>query len=78
MDIEGAELMALCGAKETIRKNRPILTICIYHTDEDMLSILEWMRDNLENYQYYCRHHSYFKEETIIYAIPYERSNIVD
>lgn len=74
MDIEGSELMALQGARNLIKRNRPILTICIYHTDEDMLSILEWMRENLKNYQYYCRHHSYYKEDTIVYAIPVERS----
>lgn len=74
MDIEGSELMALQGARNLIRRNRPILTICIYHTDEDMLSILEWMRENLKDYQYYCRHHSYYKEDTIVYAIPAERS----
>lgn len=73
MDIEGSELMALRGARQTIKRNRPILTICIYHTDEDMLSILEWMRENLTDYRYYCRHHSYYKEDTIVYAVPNER-----
>ncbi len=73
MDIEGAELMALQGAQQVITRNRPILTICLYHTDEDMLSIPEWMRKNLVDYRYYCRHHSYYKEDTIIYAIPLER-----
>jgi FkbM family methyltransferase len=73
MDIEGAELAALEGAKQTILKNRPILTICIYHSNEDMLAIPEWMANNLENYSYYCRHHSWGGEETVLYAIPKER-----
>lgn len=73
MDIEGSELMALKGAQSTIIKNRPVLTICLYHSDEDMLSIPEWMRENLCNYRFYCRHHSYYQQETILYAIPNER-----
>lgn len=76
MDIEGSELQALCGARNTIKNNRPILTICIYHSDEDMLSIPEWMRNNLDNYCFYCRHHSYYQQETILYAIPKERRKI--
>ena len=73
MDIEGSELMALQGSKNIIINNRPILTICLYHTDEDMLSIPEWMCENLVNYKFYCRHHSYYQQETILYAIPRER-----
>jgi FkbM family methyltransferase len=73
MDIEGSELKALEGAKQTILKNRPILTICIYHSNEDMLAIPEWMAKNLEDYSYYCRHHSLGGEETVLYAIPKER-----
>lgn len=73
MDIEGSELMALKGAYTTIIQNRPILTICIYHSDEDMLSIPEWMSENLQDYRFYCRHHSYYQQETILYAVPNER-----
>lgn len=73
MDIEGAELKALEGARTTILRNRPILTICIYHSNEDMVRILEWMENNLSDYRLFCRHHSYFVQETIVYAIPNER-----
>lgn len=73
MDVEGSELMALKGAYNTIIKNRPILAICIYHSDEDMLSIPEWISENLHNYRFYCRHHSYYMQETILYAVPDER-----
>jgi FkbM family methyltransferase len=73
MDIEGSELMALEGARETILRNRPILTVCIYHSDEDMLAIPEWMNKNLSDYRYYCRHHSLYGWDTVMYAIPKER-----
>lgn len=39
MDIEGAEMYALEGAKKRIIANRPKLAICIYHSDEDMIRI---------------------------------------
>lgn len=73
MDIEGAETFALRGARDTIIKNRPILTICLYHTDNDMLCIPEWINENLSDYSIYCRHHSKYVPDTILYAIPSER-----
>ena len=70
--VKGAELEALKGAKRTIVRNRPILAICLYHSDEDMLTIPEWCMKTVSDYRYYCRHHSYFKADTILYAIPNE------
>jgi len=31
MDIEGAEIDALQGAKKIIQKSNPMLAICVYH-----------------------------------------------
>lgn len=73
LTVEGSELAALQGARNLIIKNRPILTMSIYHTPESMLSIPEWLRDNLTRYRFFCRHHSYYKDNTIMYAIPEER-----
>lgn len=70
MDIEGSELNALKGAINTIRKNRPKLAICIYHSNEDMLRIPEWCFKNLNNYRFYVRHHHYLSCDTVLYAIP--------
>ena len=39
MDVEGAELDALKGAAETIRRHRPVLAICLYHKPEDLWQI---------------------------------------
>ncbi len=72
MDIEGAELNALKGAEKTIRKNRPTLAICIYHSDQDMIDIPEWILSLGLNYKLYVRHYScsFCPDETVLYAVP--------
>ena len=68
MDIEGAEMHALEGARNTILKNRPKLAICIYHSDEDMIRIAEWIHDLIPNYKLYVRQHSNCIAETVLYS----------
>jgi len=70
MDIEGAEMEALKGAEHTILRDKPRLAISIYHSDEDMLRIAEWVHATVPEYKLYCRHHSLypFAFETILYA----------
>jgi FkbM family methyltransferase len=70
MDVEGAEMKALEGAKKTISTNLPKLAICIYHSDEDMIYIPKWLHENYPNYKIYIRHHCYMPIETVVYAIP--------
>lgn len=70
MDVEGAEIEALKGAKNTILRDKPRLAISIYHSDEDMLRIAEWVHATVPEYKLYCRHHSIypFVFETVLYA----------
>ncbi len=72
MDIEGAEYPALCGGIETIKRDRPILAISIYHSLEDYYKIPNYLMGKLQDYKYYIRHHALILCETVLYAIPDE------
>lgn len=72
MDIEGAELESLKGAKKIIQRDKPKLAICIYHKSEDMLEIPLYIAELVPEYKIYIRHHSNTMHETVLYAIPQE------
>lgn len=70
MDVEGAEMDALTGAKETIQRNKPKLAICIYHKDRDFIDIPRYILSLVPDYKLYVRHHAFSTNETVLYAIP--------
>lgn len=70
MDIEGAELEALKGGINTIKRERPILAICIYHSLQDFWKIPQYLMEKLEEYSFFVRHHALICNETVLYAIP--------
>ena len=69
MDIEGAELEALHGCKEIIKKYKPKLAICIYHKQSDLIDIPLYIKELVPEYKLYIRHYSNCGSETILYAI---------
>ena len=71
MDIEGAELKALEGAKNTIAKYKPKLYVCAYHRNEDMFALPFKIKELYEGYKIYFRQHPYIPAwESNFYAIP--------
>lgn len=69
MDIEGAELDALKGAENLITTRHPRLAICLYHSDEDMLRIAEWLYNVAPRYKLYVRQTVNFSMgETVLFA----------
>jgi len=70
MDIEGAELKALMGARETIINCRPKLAICIYHKSNDIIEIPLYINSLVSGYKFYIRHYDTCTFETVLYAIP--------
>ncbi|MHB9941062.1 hypothetical protein CF065_05390 [Clostridium sporogenes] len=69
MDIEGAELEALQGAKNTIQRFLPKLAICIYHKPKDIIEIPLYIKKIAPRYNLYLRHYSNFHSETVLYAV---------
>lgn len=70
MDVEGAELESLKGAKNTILKDKPKLAICIYHKAQDMIDLPVYIKSLVPEYKLYIRHHSNGEGETVLYAMP--------
>ncbi|MDF2543930.1 MAG: hypothetical protein K0S47_3648 [Herbinix sp.] len=68
MDIEGAELQALIGAKKTIQTYKPKLAISIYHKPSDILELPKYILELVPEYKISLRHYSTIGEETILYA----------
>ena len=69
MDIEGAEMKALCGAADTIRTQKPQLAVCVYHKHEDILDILLYIKELNPEYKFYLRHYSLLGMDTVLYAL---------
>jgi FkbM family methyltransferase len=70
MDIEGAELPALQGAAETLRRWRPRLAISLYHRQEDIFTIPLYLKSLELDYAFYLDHYTIHKEETVLFAAP--------
>lgn len=68
MDVEGAELKSLMGAKNTIIKNHPRLAICAYHKNSDLYELPEYILSLVPEYKFYLRHYSSNRYETVLYA----------
>lgn len=69
MDIEGSELATLHGAETIIRNQHPKLAICIYHKDDDIVNIPEYLASINPEYRFYSRHHNCNMTETVLYAL---------
>lgn len=71
MDVEGAERQALTGAREIIRRNRPVLAVSAYHLWDDLFVLPLLIKEIAgDDYKVYLRHHGIAAEELVIYAIP--------
>lgn len=70
MDIEGAELAALHGARNIISTTKPKLAICVYHKpSEDLWEIPQFIKECNPEYEFYLKKpHPYW--ETTLFAVP--------
>ena len=70
MDIEGAESLAIEGAKQTILKHHPRLAICVYHKPTDLRAIPEQIFAIRDDYDIYLRHYTEGVVETVMFFMP--------
>ncbi|MCL5030017.1 MAG: FkbM family methyltransferase [Bacteroidetes bacterium] len=74
MHLEGGELNAITGAQKTIKENRPIIAITLYHNSDGVWRIILFLMNLLENYCFHFRLHSWAGTGAVLYAIPIERN----
>lgn len=70
MDIEGAEIAALNGAKQTILKNHPIIAIAAYHSPDHLWKIPELILKVRNDYAIYFRHYTQSLYEPVLFFVP--------
>jgi FkbM family methyltransferase len=75
LHLEGAELAALKGAKQTLLQQRPIVAMTIYHNDDGVWRTAGWLMEMLPDYRFLFRNHSWCGTGAVIYAIPRERTS---
>lgn len=67
MDIEGAELGALKGARGHIEQGRPKLAISAYHRPSDLLDLVNFVDGLRGDYRVGVRHHTEERWDTCLY-----------
>ena len=70
LDIEGAEAMALRGARELIKRNRPVIALSLYHLPKDPWELPTLLQELCEDYRYFIRQHYFNTFDSVLYAVP--------
>jgi FkbM family methyltransferase len=73
MDIEGAELDTLAGARNLIRNHRPVLAICAYHAQDHLWRVPLTIAAMAPRYRLFLRRYAEWQFDTVCYGIPQER-----
>ena len=73
LHLEGGELAALKGARETLVNLRPLVTVTVYHTDDGLWKTARWLMQTLAEYRFLFRIHAWCGAGAVISAIPNER-----
>jgi FkbM family methyltransferase len=70
LHLEGAELAALKGARQTLLSNRPIIVTTVYHNADGIWRTPLWLMETLPDYRFIFRAHSWCGNGAVVYAIP--------
>lgn len=78
MDIEGAEINVLTGAKKIIVEQRPVLAICAYHRAADLIELPRLIKETVDDYAIFLKKYSAASadpiNEFVYYFVPRERT----
>ena len=67
-DIESYEYKMLLGAQDRIKKDKPLLAICIYHNAMDLFQVPLLIQSMVGDYKMAVRHHLGKLAETVLYC----------
>lgn len=70
LDLEGAELPALQGARKHILADHPKLAVAVYHQPADFWEIPKYILGLRDDYKVYLRHYTEGWTETVMFFIP--------
>jgi FkbM family methyltransferase len=74
LHLEGHELSALKGARETLARCRPIVAVTVYHNADGIWKTPAWLMETLPASRFLFRVHSWCGTGAVVYAIPHERT----
>jgi len=69
LNVEGAELEALVGAQDSIRRHAPVLAVSAYHLPDHLWKVPAAIRGLRDDYRLYLRQHDGGVIETVVYAV---------
>jgi FkbM family methyltransferase len=70
LDVEGAEMQALKGAKRVISDSRPVIAISLYHRSQDLWELPLAVFNLCKDYKFYIRQHFSNSFDSVLYAVP--------
>jgi len=68
LDVEGAELSVLQGARRALRRFAPKLAVAAYHREEDLVRLPAFISELERGYTLFLRTFSPLEEETVLFA----------
>jgi FkbM family methyltransferase len=73
MDIEGSEMDALRGSRQTIERCAPLMAVCVYHLQEHLWEIPLFVQSLSERYCHFLRRYVDEFGDLVFYAVPRDR-----
>jgi FkbM family methyltransferase len=73
LHLEGGELDAMRGGLQTLKRYRPIIAATTYHNRQGLWEGPRWLMEELQNYTFIFRLHSWCGTGAVVYGIPNER-----